>query len=78
MKEKIIQILINYQHSMAGHSWLIGLDINDFVSITDEILTLPLYPKEFVEWIVDQFKKGIMFHNDSDNTFSFYNQDCNY
>lgn len=53
MREKIIEIFKKNQKTMAiGMTLFHGIHSNNFEKIADGILALPLYEKEFVEWIV--------------------------
>jgi hypothetical protein len=49
MEEQILKIMSDRTHPMAGHSWLIGLDLSDCQLCSEEITSMVF---EFMEWAV--------------------------
>lgn len=64
MEEKIKEIMAVYEHGLAGHSWLVGLDRDDCQFAAKEIAD---HFREFVEWIGSQ---DIWF-NDTDGLWDY-------
>lgn len=68
-REQIIEILKKHQHSMAGHTWLIGLDESDFILIADDILAShPEQPQEQKQTEVEILKKVCKYKDDEEFT----------
>jgi hypothetical protein len=69
LREQIIEILILDQSDGCTKT---------FGEVANEILALPLYPKEFLEWIVNEMQSGRLWHEDSDNTYCMFDWDYDY
>jgi len=61
MEEQILKSMTNRLHSMAGHSWLIGLGNDDCIESTKEITSMVM---EFIKWKDDPDNVGCFDGNE--------------